>query len=108
MTITADVRTNSIVASATGSQLAEMESLIRTLDRDDNTGVREIRVYPLTIARADKVAESLGRVIAKMTEAQQAARPQTRPAPATRPAIQVPQVATEFLTNTLIITATRE
>lgn len=102
--IEADPGTNTLVVSAHADLLPEIEAIVDELNETDATGGegREIRIFPLRVARAEELAQTIDQMF---PEPQMPLDPRTRqPRPDLRPPREV-VVRADRATNSLIVDA---
>lgn len=61
--VVADVRTNTIIVQGRGNDLAEVERLIESLDKDEPGAVHRVEIIPLNHATAEELAALLSTAI---------------------------------------------
>ncbi|MCO5170306.1 MAG: tetratricopeptide repeat protein [Planctomycetes bacterium] len=128
--VSADLRTNAIVVTASTDQLRLLDSLIEELDKDPATVVTEFKAFPLTNASAIQMAATLEKIFQEEQQTQQQGRGGQRGGQGGGPAADFirrmtgfaeggeggveaarsryaprPRFATDERTNTLIVTA---
>ncbi|GJQ30308.1 MAG: hypothetical protein HBSAPP03_21920 [Phycisphaerae bacterium] len=104
VTVEADAATNTLIVSAHTDVLPEVEAIVAQLneaEREDASG-REIRIFPLKVARAEELAQTLDQMY---PEPPVPLDPRTRqPRPDLKPAREV-VVRADRATNALIVDA---
>ncbi|MGD9633943.1 MAG: secretin N-terminal domain-containing protein [Pirellulales bacterium] len=80
--VVADVRTNSLIVSASPRDLVEISTLVSKIDSPSGAAVDTVRVFPLRNAVATEMAEVLRSAIQGQTTQ---GRDQAEPGPGTRP-----------------------
>ena len=61
--IVADVRTNTVIIQGRGNDLAEVQELIESLDKDEPGAVHRVEIIPLNHATATELSELLSTAI---------------------------------------------
>lgn len=101
VSIVADVRTNTLIVSASKENFAVINQIIEQVDGlDDADALSDVRLYPLEHADAARLAPVLSRMFDAKRQAEIAAGASGRSLPTT--------VTADARTNTLIVTGSRE
>lgn len=104
VSIEADPGTNTLIVSAAGESLSEIEAVVNELNEMEAAGNegREIRIFPLQVARAEELAQTIDQMF---PEPPIPLDPRTRqPRPDLKPAREV-VVRADRTTNSLIVDA---
>lgn len=72
--VSADLRTNAIIVTASSDQLRLLDSLVEELDKDPATVVTEFKAFPLTNASAAQMALTLEKIFQEEQQTQQQGR----------------------------------
>lgn len=63
VTVTADIRTNSLIVSARPRDMDEVAAMVRRIDSGESANVSRLKVYPLKSAAAEELAEVINTAI---------------------------------------------
>jgi type II secretory pathway component GspD/PulD (secretin) len=105
VTVTVEPSTRAIVVSGPAGSFGQIESLVRDLDGPIERATTVMRLYSLSHARADRLAETVRRVLSARLREQRAIGAASVPVGLDA---EVLEVAADAASNTLIINATEE
>jgi type II secretion system protein D len=107
VTVTADIRTNSVIVNAPTAQAAQVKGLIAGLDTPDSADETIVRTFALAEAKADEVVRILTETL--QLDGNGAVRGIALKLDENSPAVQVnARVVADRRSNSLVITATAE
>ncbi len=94
LAITADTRSNSLVVTGSPGDVARAQEIVNELSERPRHGPRRVQVFPLEVATAESLAQTVQRVLAEESQGRADFRP--------------PLVLPDNAGNRLIVTATEE